>query len=253
MPYANNNGVRIHYHMEGEGSPLVIQHGFTDSMKTWYELGYVDMLKDSHRLILVDARGHGDSDKPHNPDAYRIETMASDVVTVLDELSIPKAHFIGYSMGGRMGFAIAKYAPERFHSLIIGGSSPYKGNPEARNQRLKDLEVKRAAAILEWWDTPPTPQVRSRLLENDVEALAALTTEHRDSPGDEEVLPIMTMSCLLFVGEDDPAYPRVIECANQIPNANLVSLLALNHVGAFFVEISSVPTSRSSWQRLMRW
>ena len=45
MPYAENNGVRIHYQLEGGGQPLVLQHGFTDSLETWYELGYVDALK----------------------------------------------------------------------------------------------------------------------------------------------------------------------------------------------------------------
>ena len=72
MPYTTNQGVRIHYQVEGEGPPLVMQHGFTDSIETWYELGYVDTLKHDYRLILVDARGHGHSDKPRTPDAYEM-------------------------------------------------------------------------------------------------------------------------------------------------------------------------------------
>jgi pimeloyl-ACP methyl ester carboxylesterase len=68
MPYSVNQGVRIHYRTEGEGQPLVLQHGFTDSLGTWYGLGYVEALKPHHRLILIDARGHGGSDKPHEPD-----------------------------------------------------------------------------------------------------------------------------------------------------------------------------------------
>jgi pimeloyl-ACP methyl ester carboxylesterase len=64
MAFANNKGIRIHYEVEGDGPPLVIQHGYSDSIETWYELGYVDALKGTHRLILVDARGHGASDKP---------------------------------------------------------------------------------------------------------------------------------------------------------------------------------------------
>jgi len=44
MPYVHNGGVRIHYRVEGDGPPLVMQHGYTDSMETWYELGYVDAL-----------------------------------------------------------------------------------------------------------------------------------------------------------------------------------------------------------------
>ena len=63
MPYVDSQGVRIHYEVEGVGPPLVLQHGFSDSLQTWYELGYVDALKPENRLILVDARGHGASDQ----------------------------------------------------------------------------------------------------------------------------------------------------------------------------------------------
>jgi pimeloyl-ACP methyl ester carboxylesterase len=64
MPYTNSQGVRIRYHIEGDGPPLVLQHGFTDSLESWYELGYVEALQHDYRLILVDARGHGASAKP---------------------------------------------------------------------------------------------------------------------------------------------------------------------------------------------
>jgi len=61
-------------------------------------------LKDDYQLILIDARGHGASDKPHDPEAYRTETMVADVVSVLNDLNIEKAHFLGYSMGGQIGW-----------------------------------------------------------------------------------------------------------------------------------------------------
>jgi pimeloyl-ACP methyl ester carboxylesterase len=73
MAFTVNQGVRIHYETEGQGFPLVTQHSYTDSMETWYELGYVDALKQTHLVILVDARGHGSSDKPHVTSAYANE------------------------------------------------------------------------------------------------------------------------------------------------------------------------------------
>ena len=123
MAFVDNRGVRIHYEVEGEGFPLVIQHGYSDSMETWYELGYVDALKTTHRLILVDARGHGRSDKPHVTSAYSKELQAADIVAVLQELDIRRSDYWGYSMGGRIGFALAQYAPERFRSFILGGAA----------------------------------------------------------------------------------------------------------------------------------
>jgi len=117
MPYATNQNVRIHYQVEGEGLPLVLQHGFSNSLDTWYERGYVDLLKHDYRLILIDARGHGASDKPHDPEAYALQLRAGDIVAVLDQLHIAHAHFFGYSMGGWIGFGLAQYAPERFPAL----------------------------------------------------------------------------------------------------------------------------------------
>ena len=100
MPYADNGSVRIHYQVEGEGPALVLQHGFTESLVDWYECGYVESLRPDYRLILIDARGHGASDKPHDPDAYVLNRRVADVVAVLDALDIRKALFWGYSMAG---------------------------------------------------------------------------------------------------------------------------------------------------------
>src|SRR5690242_19479497 len=99
MPFATNAGVNLHYRTEGAGPPLFIQHAFTDSAETWYELGYVDALKEAFRLILLDARGHGNSDKPHESDAYSWASMAGDVLAVLDAEDLPTVHYLGYSMG----------------------------------------------------------------------------------------------------------------------------------------------------------
>jgi pimeloyl-ACP methyl ester carboxylesterase len=59
MPYTENHGVRIHYRVVGAGKPLVLHHGFTESIEDWSECGYVDALQSEHELILIDARGHG--------------------------------------------------------------------------------------------------------------------------------------------------------------------------------------------------
>src|SRR5208282_5062127 len=124
MPYASNQGIRIHYEVEGTGAPLVLQHGFTDSLETWYENGYVEALKRDYRLILVDARGHGASDKPHESSLYAMERRTADILAVLQDLDVRRAHYFGYSMGGWIGFGMAKYAPDRLKALIIGGADP---------------------------------------------------------------------------------------------------------------------------------
>src|SRR5262245_37737620 len=106
MPYANNQGVRTHYEVEGAGPPLVLLHGLTASPEQWRFFGVVDELKHGYQLILIDGRGHGASDKPHDPAAYSQEAMAGDFVAVLDQLGVPRAYYWGTSMGGETGFAL---------------------------------------------------------------------------------------------------------------------------------------------------
>lgn len=137
MPYAENNGVRIHYRVIGTGKPLVLHHGFTESIEDWLECGYVDALQCQHRLILMDARGHGRSDKPHDPVVYSLETRVRDVVAVLDAIGIKRAHYWGYSMGGWVGFGMAQFAPERVDQLVIGGQHPFARSMEHLRQMVR--------------------------------------------------------------------------------------------------------------------
>jgi pimeloyl-ACP methyl ester carboxylesterase len=104
----------------------VLVQGLTGYLELWYELGYVDSLKKDYRLIPMDIRGHGGSDKPHDPEAYKFKLLAADVVAVMDDAKISKAHYLGYSLGGLIAFGLAKYSPKRFHSFIIGGAHPFE-------------------------------------------------------------------------------------------------------------------------------
>ncbi len=229
MPYANNSGVRIHYQVEGEGPALALQHGFGDSLEGWYELGYVDALRPRYRLILLDARGHGASDKPHDPDAYALHQMVGDNVAVLDALDIRHASFWGYSMGGWIGFGIAKYAPDRFQTLILGGAQPYGGSREFLRQTIqRGIAQGREACITGLEETLGSLSAgyKARLQTADLEAFLALA---QDRPNLEDVLPTMTRPCLLYVGEADATYARIKQCAAQIPNVTFVSFPGLNH------------------------
>jgi pimeloyl-ACP methyl ester carboxylesterase len=64
MPTTINDGLRIHYEVVGSGEPLLLYHGLTGSGERWRDTGYIAGLAEAYRLILIDARGHGQSDKP---------------------------------------------------------------------------------------------------------------------------------------------------------------------------------------------
>ena len=231
MSYVDNNGVRIHYHVEGEGPPLVLLHGLGGDLEGWRFQGYVGPLKGDYQLILMDARGHGASDKPHDPEAYAMERRVGDVVAVLDDLDISRAHFFGYSMGGVIGFRFAKLAPEKARSLIIGGAGPRRRDPNAPNPILGLLEAgpESALAFFER-SVPVSPEWREQILANDHEALIASVKSPSFSVEDD--LPSMTMPFLIHVGESDElaSHANIKEYAKRLPNATFVSLPGLDHI-----------------------
>jgi pimeloyl-ACP methyl ester carboxylesterase len=230
MPYVSNQDIRIHYTVDGQGPPLVLQHGSAGSGKDWYQFGYADALKHDYQLILIDIRGRGASDKPHDSAAYTLSHHVADIVAVLNDLHIRQAHFLGYSLGGWIGFGMAKYAAERVGALLIGGAHPYARSADL----LSQIDATDPEAFLAAFEARVgerfTPEQKARMLANDFQALQASSQAR---PSVEEVLPTMTMPCLLYVGEADARAPRVEECAKLMPHVTFVSLPRLNHAQAY--------------------
>lgn len=230
MPSVHNNGIRIHYQVEGTGPPLLMHHGSGGSGDDWRDLGYTDALKSDYRLILIDARGAGASDKPHETAAYDIAMRAGDVTAVLDDLEVRQAHYFGYSLGGWVGFGLAKYAPDRFSSLTLGGAHPYPENMQPMRDLMPQDMGAFMASMEKIYGAHLTPAMRRRFQQSDLRALQIMT---QDRPSLADALPRMTMPCLLFVGEADPRFPRVKECVSHLSGATYISLPGLDHAGTF--------------------
>ena len=232
MSFALNADVRIHYEVEGSGPPLVLQHGFTDTLEAWHEHGYVDDLAGTYQLILLDARGHGLSDKPHDPAAYTLEQLASDVTTVLDAEGVEKTHFYGYSMGGRIAYGMAKHAPERLLSLMVGGIPPY-GNIERSTQFVALLEQGVAGFIAAFEAVSPlSPGLKARMEACDIDALIAMQG-CRLLKDDDVVGALGALTCpyWLIAGDADllAPYSEIVEYAKTLPGTPLITLPGLDH------------------------
>ena len=232
MPYVDNSGVKIHYHVEGDGPPLVLQHGLTSSLQNWYAYGFVEELQKDYRLILVDARGHGRSGKPHDPADYDLKLRVSDILAVMDDLGVDKAHYLGYSMGGRIGFGLVMHALDRFHSFVIGGMGADSTNTDTPPQSRIDLLRQGMASYVanaEANEGPMEAGRKARLLDNDPEALIAATLAPKGTDGVEELLPGLDIPFLLYCGDADGFYPGSKAAAQAIPGAVFVPLPGLNH------------------------
>jgi pimeloyl-ACP methyl ester carboxylesterase len=101
---------------EGKGDPVLLLHGFPDSAELWRHQRPA-LVEAGHRVIAPDLRGFGDSARPPEVDAYRIETLLGDVVGVLDALSIADAHVICHDWGAALGWSLAAFLPDRVRSL----------------------------------------------------------------------------------------------------------------------------------------
>jgi len=250
LPYVGNRGIKIHYEVEGKGNPLLLQHGFGDRLEAWRTYGYITALKDEYQLILVDARGHGKSDKPHDAESYRFVHMVAVLIAVLDDLAISNAHYFGYSMGADIGFHIPVYAPERFRSLTLGGwafARPGQESIDHHSMFAVHNAIKLAiaenpgnpmeafVANIEKRSGQLSPAVKEHYLSLDILALAAIAEAHGNpsGPAPEEILQLIKLPCLIYAGENDPVLEAARYYAGRIPGARFVSFPGLNHRQCF--------------------
>ncbi len=127
MDSFDSDGVRIAYidvsPVSGRGDAVLLIHGFASNHAVnWVNTQWVRALTQAgYRTIALDNRGHGESEKLYDPDAYTSELMAADAVRLLDHLGIARAHVMGYSMGGRITAHVALDHASRVRSALIGG------------------------------------------------------------------------------------------------------------------------------------
>jgi pimeloyl-ACP methyl ester carboxylesterase len=117
------NGLRLHYLEWGraDARPLILLHGFTGHARTWDH--FADAMADRFRVLALDQRGHGESDRAPDSD-YRIGAMARDLASFTDRLCPRPFHLLGLSMGGRVSIAYAGAHPERVDKLVLVDIGP---------------------------------------------------------------------------------------------------------------------------------
>lgn len=119
MPFVQTNGIKLYYELHGNGEPLVLIPGIGYDGWMWHRM--IPGLEDHFQVISIDNRGAGQSDKPAGP--YTAQILAADIVGMLDDFGIAKAHILGHSMGGFIAQALAIDYPERVDRLILSATN----------------------------------------------------------------------------------------------------------------------------------
>jgi len=214
------DGISIAYDEMGDGPPVLMHHGFgSNSATNWVRPGLAAAVAEIGRTaILIDARGHGESDKPHEPAAYAQGAMARDVSVLFDELGVAEADVVGYSMGSFVALALAE-SDARVRSLVLGGA----GLAQVTMGRSEQAE--RIAEALEAPDRKGIEDARAMAFRYFAEAtgadrtaLAAVMRAPGRAPGIDAIRAI-SLPTLVVNGEQDTLIGPPAALAEVIPGA----------------------------------
>src|SRR4051794_21723878 len=112
MRVAGADGVELAVETAGEGEPVLLLPGLPDSSRGWrHQLR--PLVESGRRVIVPDLRGMGNSDRPQEVEAYRMQTLAADMLAVLDAFEAERAHVIGHDWGAGIAWVLAAMAPQR--------------------------------------------------------------------------------------------------------------------------------------------
>lgn len=232
MNIANLETANISYLDEGEGDVILLIHGFASNAKTnWIGPGWVQLLVDSgYRVIAMDNRGHGGSQKFYDEAAYTLENMAKDAARLLEHLNIQKAHLMGYSLGARISSTLASHRPELVHKLILAGNgyNMIEGSFDS-----SDIHQGLSADTLEDVKTKIGIEFRSfaELTGSDLKALAACIMGGR-SYIDKSLFESLKPETMVIVGTEDTVAVDGERLAAIIPNGHFEPIPKRNHMNA---------------------
>jgi len=153
--FAETNGIKLCYEIQGEGFPIILLHGIGAKKETW--IAQIPALTKKYKVIAVDLRGTGKSDRPNMP--YTMEMFSDDIKGLMDYLNIKKAHIAGRSMGGMIAQHFALKYPNLIDKLILITTTPGFPNEEGVELMIQGrireiMQIDKAPASRFWMKAP---------------------------------------------------------------------------------------------------
>jgi len=230
MPRFQHGSVEIAFLDEGEGQPIILVHGFASTKEVnWVQPGWVATLaRAGRRVIALDNRGHGESAKLYDPADYHTDTMADDVLALIDHFRLDRVDAMGYSMGARICAFLAVKKPERVRSLILGGLGIHLVDGVGLPESIADaLEAPSLADVTD-------PQGRTfrafaDQTKSDRKALAACIRGSRQTLARDQAAQIR-VPVLIAVGTKDPVAGSAQALAELVPGAQALDIPGRDHM-----------------------
>lgn len=243
------DGIRYNIDTYGDGFPVILLHGFTGDLSTWYPF-YEKWGKHS-KCVAVDIIGHGKTEISNDVERYHMLSVVDDLFLLMEKLKIQKADFVGYSMGGRLALSFAAKYPSMVRKLVLESASPGLESTEERKNRVKQdeklatlIKEEGLEAFVEYWENSPLfesqkkipqevqEQLRSQRLGNHpkglINSLKGMGTGSQPSWWSElSSLPVAT---LLITGEFDQKFCHIAERMNeQLPHSQWINVEECGH------------------------
>ena len=216
MPIAELLASRLHYELSGPatGPVVVLVNSLGSDLHMWDKV--LPYLHQDFQVLRYDARGHGLSTAPSVP--YSIEQLGTDLLALLEGISVETVHLCGLSIGGLVGLWLCTRAPEKFTSLVLANTGARIGTIEGWDARIAAVRSHGMASIAELtlsrWFTPSygqehpkeMDQIRDMILRTSPEGYIGCCGVLRDTDLRSELAAIET-PCLVITGSEDPATP----------------------------------------------
>ena len=237
MLKTKGNGISVAFERRGQGTPLVLLHGYPLDHTIWKEVAV--LLENDFDLIMPDLRGFGESGAPAG--SYSMADYAADVISILDQLDIQKAAVVGHSMGGYVALAFARAYPGRMLGLGLVSSQTLADSPERKTSRYEEAEhvmaqgvkdVAEGMSVKLTADVPLQVRLKELILRQRPEGLAGALRAMAERPDMTDLLSGFKLPLILVHGLADALIPveRAENVNEAVTQARLTELINVGHM-----------------------
>ena len=247
------DGTKIAYEVTGSGPALLLVHGGGQTRRTWNQLGYVERLAKRFKVITMDLRGVGDSDKPTKPEAYALDALLADMLAVADAADAKTLHIYGFGHGGTLVRYLAAKSDRVTSAVLVGmtmgpaATGVFKSAIEAMRAKWQPVITASSAGTLDVKKLSDSDRTAWEAgIATNVLMLSALLDYPPLEPGD------IKAPTLWAVGSDDSAIENMKEYEGKVKGTQVTAkiLSSVNYSDSFIKMEQVLEEIKSFWDKV---